>query len=72
MAHAPTFFAAKGKKGNKGKKERVSKKKLLKSFNQGQNMTVLAILEPLEFKNFSCRATMVVDNTFQCSMVPPL
>ena len=33
-----------------------------------QNVTVLTILEPLEFKSFSYRPTMVADNTFQCSM----
>ena len=33
-------------------------------------MTILAILERLEC--FSCRPTMVADNTFQCSMAPPL
>ena len=47
-----TFFAAKRKKGNKGKKERVSKQKLLKACHQGENVTVLAILERLEFKIF--------------------
>ena len=35
---------AKRNKGNKGKK-RVSKQKLLKSCNQGQNVNVLAILQ---------------------------
>ena len=63
---------AKRKKGDKGKKERVSKQKLLKGCHQGQNIIVLAILERLEFENFSCRPTMVADNTFQCSMAPPL
>ena len=45
---------------------------LLKGCHQGQNVTVLAILERLEFKNFSCWSTMVADNTSQCSMDPPL
>ena len=54
----------------KGKK--VSKQKLLKGCHQGQTDTVLAILERLEFKFFSCRSTMVAANTFQCSMAPPL
>ena len=63
---------AKIKKVDKGKKERVSKQKLLKGCQQGQNIIVLAILERLEFETFSCRLTMVVDNTFQCSMGPPL
>ena len=64
------FCVAKRKKGNKGKKERLSKQKLLKGCHQGQNVTVLAILERLEFKNFSGRPTMVADNTCQCSMAP--
>ena len=69
----PSFFCeAKRNKKNKGKKERVSRQKLLKGSHQGQNVTVLAILESLEFQNFTCRSTMVADNTFQCSMAPPL
>ena len=68
-AMAPSFFwVAKRKKGNKGKEERASKQKLLKGCHQDQNIIVLAILERLEFENFSCRPTMVADNTFQCSM----
>ena len=35
---------------NKGKRK-VSKQNLLKVCHQGQNVTVLAILERLEFKN---------------------
>ena len=61
---------AKRKKGDKGKKERVSKQKLLKGCHQEQNIIVWAILEPLEFENFSCRPTTMADNTFQCSMAP--
>ena len=72
-AMAPSHFrAAKREKGNKDKKERLSKQKLLKGCRQGQNVTVLVILERLEFKNFSCRPTMVTDNTFHCFMAPPL
>ena len=71
--HTHTLFCvAKIKKGNKGRKERVSKQKLLKGCHQGQNVTVLAILERLEFKNFSCQLTMVAGNTFQRFMAPPL
>ena len=55
------------KKINRGKKERVSKQKLLKDCHQGQNVTLLAILESLEFKNFYCRPNVVADNTFQFS-----
>ena len=58
------------KKGDKGKKERVSKQKLLKGCHQGQNIIVLVILERLEFENFSCWPTMVVDNSFQCRRNP--
>ena len=68
-----TFLLCK-KKGNKGKKERVSKQKLLtvNCRHQGQNVTVLTILEHLESKNFSYWPTMVTDNIFQCSIGPPL
>ena len=49
---SPTFLRSERKKGNKGGKERLSKQKLLKGCHQGENVTVLAILERLEFKNF--------------------
>ena len=48
-AMPPLFCVAKRKKGNQGKKERFSKQKLLKGYPQGQNITVSAILECLEF-----------------------
>ena len=67
----PLFCVAKRKKGDKSKKESVSKQKLLKDCHQGQNIIILAILERLEFENLSCRPTMVADNIFQCSMAPP-
>ena len=47
----PTLFCeAKRKKGNKGKKERVSKQKLLKGCNQIQNVIAIVILELVDFK----------------------
>ena len=49
LPHA--FLRNKKKKGKQRKKERVSKQRLLKGCHQGQNVTVLAILECLEFKN---------------------
>ena len=48
----PTFLHKKNKIGKKRGTERISKQKLLKGCHQGQNVTVLAILERLEFKNF--------------------
>ena len=54
LCHSLTFLRSK-KEGNKRNKERDSKQKLLKGCHQGQNITVLAILERLKFKNFSCR-----------------
>ena len=47
-----SFCVTKRKKRNKGKKERVSKQKISKGCHQGLNVTVLAILESLEFKIF--------------------
>ena len=44
----PNFCVAKRKKENKGKKERVSKQRLLKGYHQSQNLTALAIQERLE------------------------
>ena len=71
-----TFLRSKKKKGKQRKKERLSKQKLLKDCHQGQNVTVLAILEHLverlEFKNFSGPPNMVADNTCQCSIAPSL
>ena len=69
--HTHTFLRSEKKKGGK-KKKRVSWQKLLKGRHQGQNVTVLGLLERIEFKNFSCQPTMAVDDTFQCSMAPPL
>ena len=46
------FCVAKRKKWNKGKEGRVPKQKLLKACHQGRNVTVLAILERLEFKKY--------------------
>ena len=58
----------------------VAKERKKKSFNEEtikrltnvQNVTVLAILERLEFKNFSCHPTVVTGNTFQCSIASSL
>ena len=50
-------------------KKSVSTQKILKSC---RNITVLAIPERLEFNNFSCRPTLVVHNTFQSLVPPPL
>ena len=47
-----SFCVTKRKKRNKGKKERVSKQKISKGCHQGLNVTVLAILQSLEFKIF--------------------
>ena len=68
----PTFLRSKKKKDKQRKKHRALKQKLLKDCHQSQNVTVLAIPERLEFKNVSCRPTMVADNTLECSMAPPL
>ena len=43
----PIICVAKIKKGNKEKKERVSKQKLLKGCYQGENVTVLIMLTVL-------------------------
>ena len=46
------FCIAKRKKGDKCKKQRVSKQKLSKGCHQGQNIIVLATLERQEFEKF--------------------
>ena len=58
--------------GKKKRNKRISKQKLLKGRHQGKNVTVLVILENLEFKYFSCWSTMVASITCKCSMAPPL
>ena len=65
----PLFFVAKIKKGNKGKKERLLKQKLLKGCRQNQNVIVLTILERLEFKKSFFSANK---GGRQWSVVPPL
>ena len=60
----PLFWVAKRVKGKEWKKERVSKQKLLKGCHQGENITVLAIVERLQFENFCCRSTKVADNMY--------
>ena len=70
--HTHTFLRSKKKKGQQREKRKTFKQKLLKGCHQVQNVTVLAIVERLEFKHFSGRPTMVADNTCQCSMAPPL
>ena len=68
----PSIFYVGEKKGSKGKKEGVSKQKPLKGCYEGQNVTVLAIQEHLEFKSFSSQPTKVAENTFLSSMSSPL
>ena len=46
------FCVTKRKKGDKGKKEKVSKQKVSKGCHQGQNIIILAILERLKFEKF--------------------
>ena len=70
--HTHTLLHSKKKNEKQRKKERISKQKLLKHCHQGQNDIVSAILERLEFKNVSCRPTMVASNTFQYYMAPSL
>ena len=70
--HTHTFLCSKKqKRKTKEKRKKRKKETVLKCCHQGQNVTVLAILEHLEFKDFSCWPTMVTDNRIQGSM-PPL
>ena len=66
----PFFLRSKKKKGKQREKKKDFQSR--KGCHQGQNVTVLAILERQEFKNISGRPTMVADNTCQCFMAPPL
>ena len=66
------ILRSKKKKRKQRKKERVSKQKLLKGFHQGQNFTVLVILERLKFKTFSSPSATVAGNIFQCLMTTRL
>ena len=63
------FVRSKKKRGKqREKKERVTKQKLLKGCHQGQNATVLAILEHLEFKNFAALIG-TSESKINCSIV---
>lgn len=57
----------KKKEEKKGKEESVSKQDLFKGCYQGQIVAVLAILERIQFKNFSYQLTMEAEKTFQRS-----
>ena len=50
---SPTFLRSKKKKGKQRNKEGVSRQKPLILFHQGENVTILAIQERLEFKIIS-------------------
>ena len=69
---APHFFRSKKKKGKQREKRKTFKAETIKRLSPKSNVTVLVILERLEFKNSSGRQIMVADNTCQCSMAPPL
>ena len=66
----PTFLQSKKKKGKQREKRKSFKAEIIKRLSLRSNVTVLAILERLEFKTFSCGPTMVAENIFQCSVAP--
>ena len=66
------FLRIKNKKGEQREKRKTFKAETIKRLSPRLKCYCLAILERLEFKNFSGRSTMVADNTCQCSMAPPL
>ena len=68
----PTFLQSKKKKGKQREKRKSFKAEIIKRLSLRSNVTVLTILECLEFKTFFCRPTMVAENIFQCSVTPPL
>ena len=62
----PPFLRRKKKKGNKEKKERLSKRKLLKSFYQDQIVTVLASVSwPLHFEIDICIDSNDIDKSLK-------
>ena len=61
---SPHFFAQQKEKEKQSKKRKSLKAKLLKDCHQSQNVTTLAILERLEFRNFPCWPIMVADRYF--------
>ena len=56
----PTLFCE--AKRNKGKKERVSKQKLLKGCNQIQNVIAIVILELVDFDDLGGRPILLVSH----------
>ena len=77
-AMAPHFFANQKEKRETNRKKDFSKQKLLKGCHQGENVSVLAFLERLEFKIFPFQIFIFIffswlaDNTCHRSMAPPL
>ena len=62
----PPFLRRKKKKGNKGKKEKLSKQKPLKSFYQDQIVTVLASVPwPLHFEIDICIDSNDIDKSLK-------
>ena len=71
---SPHFFLQQKEKKETGKNKvfhnrNISKQKYFKTI---QNVTVLTILECLEFKNFYCCPTTLITKNFQCFMTPRL
>ena len=60
----PHFFAQHKEKEKQSKKGKSLKAKLLKDYQQSQNVTTLAILERLEFRNLPCWPIMVAGRYF--------
>ena len=63
-AWSPHIFAQQKEKEKQSKKRKSLKAKLLKDYQKSQNVTTLAVLERLEFRNFSCWRIMVADRYF--------
>ena len=73
-AMVPPLFLQQKEKKETGKNKvfhnrNISKQKYFKTI---QNVTVLTILECLEFKNFYCCPTTLITKNFQCFMTPRL
>ena len=70
--HGPPLFLQQNEKRKGKEKKKTFKAGTIKRLSPRLNVTVLAFLERLEFKNVYSPPTTVADNTFQYSMTTSL
>ena len=72
MPPPPTFLPSKKKKGKQRKAKKTFKAENIKRLSLKSKLYCLSHSRASRIQNFSCRPTMVADNTSQCSMATAL